>query len=50
MTLLCERKGEKHGRKLYLSLYNGKCLIDSHSYLLVFGYLEYEKKGDSSSY
>ncbi len=47
---MCEREREKHGRKLYLSLCNGKWSMDFYSSLLVFGYLEYEKRGDSSSY
>ncbi len=50
MTFSCEKEGEEHGKKLLLSLCNGKWLMDSHGYLLVFSYLEYEKKGKSSSY
>ncbi len=32
-----EKKGEKHGSKLYFHYCNGKWLMDFHGYLLVFG-------------
>jgi hypothetical protein len=39
VTLLCEKEGKEHGKKLYLSICNGKWLMDFHGSLLVFGFI-----------
>jgi hypothetical protein len=53
VTFLCEEKGEKHGRKLYLSFCNGKWL--KVVWILMFFlwcvfYLKSDKGRESSSY